>query len=71
MPCSSPAHCQRTPLKDAAVLVNFDKFVTPVELKDLGNGKYAFDYTFPLKGKTDLTVYANGLCIAEYLVQVK
>jgi len=60
-----------TPIKEVAVLVNADRFITPVELKDLGGGKYAFDYTFPLKGKTGFTVYANGLCVAEYLLQVK
>ncbi len=58
-------------IKDASILINTDKFVTPVELKDLGGGKYGFDYTFPVKGKVDLTVYVNGLCVAEYLLQVK
>ena len=62
--------CDKT-IKDAAVLVNADKFVTPVELKDWGGGKYTFDYTFPQTGKTDITIYANGLCIAEYLLQIK
>jgi hypothetical protein len=59
------------PIKDAAVLINADKFVTPVDLKDSGGGKYTFDYTFLLKGKVDITVYANGLCIAEYLLKIK
>ncbi len=71
---SKPIHVEfqsEKPIKDAAILANADKFVTPVELKDLGGGRYAFDHTFPLKGKTDLVIYANGLCVAEYLLQVK
>ena len=61
-----------TPLKDAAVLVNADKFVTPVDLKrDAGSGKYYFDFTFLTPGKTDLTVYFNGVCTVEYIIQVK
>jgi len=59
------------PIKEASVLVNADKFVTPVELKDLGGGKYAFDHTFLQKGKANFTVYANGLCVAEYLLKIK
>lgn len=61
-----------TVLKDAAVLINADKFVTPVELKqDAATGKYYFDYTFPAPGKIDFTVYFNGVCIVEYLIKVK
>jgi hypothetical protein len=59
------------PIKDAAILVNADRFVTPVLLKELGNGKYSFDYTFPDKGPKNLTIYANGQCVAEYLLKVK
>jgi hypothetical protein len=61
-----------TSLKDAAVLINADKFITPVELKkDAATGKYYFDYTFLQPGKTDFTVYFNGLCMVEYLIKVK
>ncbi|HWY38545.1 MAG TPA: hypothetical protein VNY73_08300, partial [Bacteroidia bacterium] len=58
-------------LKDAAILINADKFITPVELKKDANGKYYFDYTFQLPGKIDFTVYYNGLCMVEYLITVK
>ncbi len=61
-----------TPLKNAAVLINADKFVTPVELKqDFTSGKYYFDYTFIQTGKIDFTVYFNGVCMVEYLIEVK
>jgi transglutaminase/protease-like cytokinesis protein 3 len=61
-----------TTLKDAAVLINADKFITPVELKqDLTLGKYYFEYTFLQPGKIDFTVYFNGLCMVEYLIKVK
>ena len=61
-----------TPLKDAAVLINADKFITPVELKqDTASGKYYFDYTFLFSGKIDFTVYFNGVCMVEYLINVK
>jgi len=72
---SKPLHLEvrsPIPLKEAGVLINTDKFITPVELKqDAATGKYYFDYTFPLTGKTDLTVYFNGVCIVEYLINVK
>ncbi len=59
-------------LKDAAVLINSDKFITPVELKqDAATGTYYFDYTFINPGKIDFTVYFNGVCIIEYLIEVK
>jgi transglutaminase/protease-like cytokinesis protein 3 len=61
-----------TPLKDAEVLINADKFITPVELKkDAATGKYYFEYTFLQPGKIDFTVYFNGLCMVEYLIRVK
>jgi len=61
-----------TPLKNAAVLINADKFITSVELKhDAANDKYYFDYTFLLTGKVDFTVYFNGVCMVEYLIDVK
>lgn len=61
-----------TPLTSAAVLINTDKFVTPVELKqDATNGKYYFDYAFPFPGKIDFTVYFNGVCMVEYLIHVR
>ncbi|MGZ3863124.1 MAG: transglutaminase domain-containing protein [Bacteroidia bacterium] len=60
------------PLKEAAVLINADKYITPVELKkDDITGKYYFDYTFLQAGKIDFTVYYNGLCMIEYLIKVK
>lgn len=62
--------CDRM-ITDAAVLVATDKFVTPVGLKKTDAGMYAFDYTFPNKGKTTFTIYANGLCVAEYLLHIK
>lgn len=59
------------PLKEAAILINADKFITPVELKtDEVTGKYYFDYTFLQPGKIDFTVYFNGLCMLEYLIKV-
>ena len=60
-----------TPLKDASVLINADKFVTPVDLKQDATGKYYFDYTFLSPGKIDFTVYFNGVCMVEYLIEVK
>jgi hypothetical protein len=59
-------------LKDAAVLVNTDKYVTPVPLKkDAVSGKYYIEYTFPQAGPADIVIYFNGLCMAEYVVKVK
>lgn len=58
-------------IKDAAVLINAEKYITPVELKQAADGKYYFEYTFQSPGKTDFTVYYNGLCMVEYLVKVK
>jgi transglutaminase/protease-like cytokinesis protein 3 len=60
------------PLKNAAVLINDDKFVSPVNLKyDEQLKKYYFNYAFPAAVKSDFTIYLNGECIAEYLVNVK
>lgn len=59
------------PISEAAVLVFADKYIAPVTLRKTGETHYAFEYTFPDKGKTSFTVYANGLCVAEYLVEVK
>jgi hypothetical protein len=59
-------------LKNAAVLVNEDKFVTPVDLKyDDKLKRYYFKYVFPLAVKSDFTIYLNGECISEYLINVK
>jgi hypothetical protein len=59
-------------LKNAAVLINDDKFVTPVNLKyDEKLKQYYFIYIFPKAVKSDLTIYLNDECIAEYLVNVK
>ncbi len=59
-------------LKNAAVLVNDDKFVTPVDLKyDEKLKKYFFNYIFPQAIKSDFTIYLNDECIAEYLINVK
>lgn len=59
------------PIKNAAVLVNGDKFVTPVELTTTAKGSYTFECGFAVPGRTILTIYVNGLCVAEYLLQVK
>ncbi len=61
-----------TTLKNAAVLINNDRFVTPVDLKfDEKVKQYYFIYDFPFAVKSDLTIYLNGECISEYLVTVK
>ncbi|HXU27649.1 MAG TPA: hypothetical protein VN698_10485, partial [Bacteroidia bacterium] len=61
-----------TTLKNAAILVNDDKFVTPVDLKyDEKLKRYYFNYVFPQAVKSDFTIYLNNECIAEYLVNVK
>ncbi|MHB8260728.1 MAG: transglutaminase domain-containing protein [Bacteroidia bacterium] len=61
-----------TAIKNAAVLINADKFVTPVNLLYDEKGKqYYFKYVFPMAVKSDFTIYLNGTCIAEYLIQVK
>ena len=58
--------------KNAAILINADKFVTPVDLKyDEKKKQYYFNYVFPLSVKSDFTIYLNDVCIAEYLVNVK
>ena len=60
------------PLKNAAVLINDDKYVTPIDLKyDEKLKSYYFTYFFPKAIKSDLTIYLNDECIAEYLVNVK
>lgn len=59
------------PLKEAGTLVSSEKFLQRVDLKEGDNGSYYFDYTFPIKAKTIFTVYVNGQCVAEYLVEVK
>ena len=61
-----------TALKNAAVLINTDKFVSPVDLKYNEKLKqYYFNYIFPLAVKSDMTIYLNEACIAEYLIKVK
>jgi len=61
-----------TTLKNAAILINDDKFVTPVDLKYNEKLKqYCFAYVFPKAVKSDFTIYLNGECIAEYLINVK
>ncbi|HTA63578.1 MAG TPA: transglutaminase domain-containing protein [Bacteroidia bacterium] len=61
-----------TTLKNASVLVNEDKFVSPVDLKyDERLKQYYFNYLFPQAVKSDFTVYLNEQCIAEYLINVK
>jgi len=61
-----------TVLKSAAVLVNEDKFVSPTDLKyDEKLKQYYFKYIFREAVKSDFTVYLNGECIAEYLIDVK
>src|SRR6185437_7127830 len=61
-----------TVLKSAAVLVNEDKFVSPADLKyDEKLKQYYFKYVFKEAVKSDFTVYLNGECIAEYLIDVK
>ncbi len=61
-----------TTLKNAAVLINADKFVTPVNLVyDEKTKQYYFKYVFPAAVKSDFVIYLNGECIAEYLVDVK
>lgn len=62
----------RNTLKNASVLINSDRFVTPVDLKyNEKKQQYYFDYIFPEMVKSDFTIYLNGECIAEYLVNVK
>jgi transglutaminase/protease-like cytokinesis protein 3 len=59
-------------LKNAAVLVNADKYVTPVTLVYNEKTKqYYFNYVFPTVIKSDFTIYLNNECIAEYLIDVK
>jgi len=59
-------------LKNAAVLVNTDKFVTALKLLYDEKGKqYYFNYIFPATVKSDFTIYLNNECIAEYLIDVK
>jgi hypothetical protein len=59
-------------IKNAAVLINTDKFVTAVNLLYDEKGKqYYFNYVFPTAVKSDFTIYLNNECIAEYLVDVK
>lgn len=61
-----------TLLKNAAVLVNADKYVSPVDLKyDEKKKQYCFSYVFPQAVKSDFTLYLNDVCIAEYLIRVK
>jgi len=62
----------KTEIKNAAVLIDYDKFVTPVELKKGTNpNEYYFDYSFQKEGKKDFTIYLNGVCIAEYIIKVR
>ena len=61
-----------TTLKNAAVLINVDKFVTRVDLKyDNKKKQYNFSYVFPQAVKSDFTIYLNDVCIAEYLANIK
>jgi transglutaminase/protease-like cytokinesis protein 3 len=59
-------------LKNVAVLVNSDRFVTPVTLQyDENRKQYYFKYVFPTAVKSDFIIYLNNECIAEYLIDVK
>jgi hypothetical protein len=50
----------------AAVLVDADKFLTPVDLKN-----NRLEYVFEKEGEHDIAVYLDGKAVAEYLVKVK
>lgn len=54
------------------VLINSDKYITPVEWKTGTNpDEYFFEFNFTNSGITDFTLYVNNLCVAEYLINVK
>jgi hypothetical protein len=42
-----------------------------MEFKKNGTHEYSIQKRFEKKGKHIFTLYANGLCIAEYLIDVK
>lgn len=59
-------------ITSAGVYTTIDKFVVPVELKKgAAAGEYYFEYFFEKEGDFDVTIYFNGLCIADYVVHVK
>ncbi len=63
----------KTPITKAAVLLNYDVYVTSVDIKPI-EGKpnfYTFSFNFPKDGLNDITIYLNGVCIVEYLVHTK
>jgi hypothetical protein len=61
-----------TEITSAAVYTPYDKFIVPVELKK-GNkpDEYYFEYNFVKDGNYDMTIYFNGMCIADYVVHVR
>lgn len=53
-------------ISDAHILLDNDKFITPVELKN-----NSFSFLFEKEGEHDLTIYLNGKAVAEYIITVK
>ncbi|MBC7861361.1 MAG: hypothetical protein IAF38_00220 [Bacteroidia bacterium] len=59
-------------IDNASILLNYDRYSIDMKLKTTKNpNEYTFDYTFAKKGDYDLTLYYNGLCVAEFLIKVK
>jgi hypothetical protein len=61
-----------TEITEASLQLNADRYNKPLPLKKTANpGEYSFDFTIEKEDDYDLTLYFNGLVVAEYLVKAK
>lgn len=59
-------------IENASVLLNNDRYVTPIQVnKKQGTNEYFFEYFFQKKNDYDFTLYLNNECVAEFLIKVK
>lgn len=59
-------------IKEASMLLNTDRYVTPLQLRKTGNpNEYAFDFTLEKRENYDMTLYFNGQVVAEYLIKAR
>ncbi|HEY1038874.1 MAG TPA: transglutaminase domain-containing protein [Bacteroidia bacterium] len=60
-------------IKEAGILMNLDKYITPVKLKDSADPAftYEFEFLFEKPGDYDLVIYLDNKAVVEYLITAK
>ena len=60
------------PITEACLLLNTDRYVTPLSIRKTGKpNEYQFDYTLGKKEDYDMTLYFNGVVVAEFLIKAR